>query len=81
MPQKAQHTRAYRHLPPLLREPRDEAGLTQRELGRVLGKPQSWVYNCEAANRRVDVAEFIAWSEACGVKPTTAFTRFLRAAC
>ena len=80
MPQKAQHARAYRHLPGFLRQLREEAGLTQRELGRRLGKPQSWIYNCEAANRRLDVSEFIAWSTACGVKPTTAFARFLRVA-
>jgi hypothetical protein len=27
------------------------AGLTQRALGKRLGKPQSWVFNCETANR------------------------------
>ena len=38
---------------------REEAGLTQRDLGKCLKKPQSWVYNCETANRRVDLAEFV----------------------
>lgn len=78
MPQKAQHARAYRHVPAFLRRMREEAGLTQRALGDRLGKPQSWIYNCESANRRVDVTEFVAWSEACGLKPTTALARFLK---
>jgi transcriptional regulator with XRE-family HTH domain len=61
-----------------LRALREAAGLNQRELGKRLQKPQSWVYNCETANRRVDVTEFIAWAEACEVSPQAAFARFLQ---
>jgi len=75
---KAQHTMKYRQLPGFLREMREEAGLTQRAIGKILNRPQSYIYNCETANRRVDIAEFIAWCEACGVNPKTAFTRFLK---
>ena len=78
MATKSQHTAAYRALPAFMRTLREAAGLTQRELGKRLRKPQSWIYNCESANRRVDVTEFIAWSEACGVKPAQAFARLLR---
>ena len=78
MPSKAQHGRRYQTLPRLLRALREEAGLTQRELGERLKKPQSWVYNCETANRRLDVAEFVEWCEACGVKPQHGFLRFLK---
>jgi transcriptional regulator with XRE-family HTH domain len=78
MATKAQHAPPYEHVPRFLRTLRQEAHLTQRELGKRLRKPQSWVYNCESANRRVDVAEFVAWAEACGVDPATAFTRFLQ---
>jgi len=42
-----------------------------------LRKPQSYVYNCETGNRRVDVAEFVAWAKACKVEPLDAFARFL----
>jgi hypothetical protein len=77
MATKAQHTTSYRRLPAFLRTLREEAGLTQRELGARLNKPQSWVYNCEAANRRVDVTEFIAWTKACAADPRAAFARFL----
>ena len=79
MATKSQHSAAYEPLRTLLRALREEAELSQRELGAVLGKPQSWVHNCEVGNRRVDVAEFAAWATACGVEPATAFARFLRA--
>jgi transcriptional regulator with XRE-family HTH domain len=74
---KAQHAPDYRMLPPLLRRLREEAGLTQRDLGRRLRKPQSWVYNCESANRRVDVAELVSWCRGCGVDPLRTFKRIL----
>jgi hypothetical protein len=47
---------------------RGTAGFTQRDLGKKLKKPQSWVYNCESANRRIDVTEFIIWCRACGIE-------------
>ncbi len=56
----------------------EEAGLTQRDLGELLKKPQSWIHNCETANRRVDVTEFIAWCGACEVEPEVGFRRVLR---
>lgn len=74
---KAQHTPHYRLLQELLRELREKAGLTQRQLGAQLHKPQSWIYNCETANRRVDVMEFIAWCRACKVDPFKAFAELL----
>jgi len=76
---KAQHADEYQPLLGLLRALREEAKLTQRDLGKVLGQPQSWIHNCEVGNRRVDVAEFVAWATACGVEPAAAFARFLRA--
>ncbi len=71
---KAQHTAAYRSLPKILRVMRESVGLTQRQLGRKMRKPQSWVHNCESANRRVDPVELILWCRACGVKPIVALT-------
>jgi hypothetical protein len=79
MATKAQHAEGYLRVPSVLRALREEAGLTQRDLGGRLGKPQSWVHNCEVANRRVDVAEFADWATACGVDPGVAFARFLAA--
>ena len=74
---KAQHARNYLSLPVALRKMREEAGMTQRELGAKLDKPQSWVQNCETSSRRVDVTEFVSWARACGVEPVEAFRRLL----
>jgi transcriptional regulator with XRE-family HTH domain len=68
----------YQILPHFLRELRQKAGLTQRDIGKTLKKPQSYVHNCEIANRRVDVTEFAAWSKACGIKPEKAFAELLK---
>lgn len=80
MATKSQHSAAYRPVPEFLRLLREEAGLTQRELGKRMKKPQSWIYNCETANRRVDVTEFIEWATRCGVDAIAAFSRFLEVA-
>jgi transcriptional regulator with XRE-family HTH domain len=77
MPTKAQHHRHYRQVPSFLRALREEAGLTQRALGELLKRPQSWVYSCEAGIRRVDVGEFCQWCEACDIDPLSGFKRFL----
>lgn len=74
---KAQHTPAYRPVLVLLRQLRERANLSQRALGQRLRKPQSWIYNCETGNRRVDIAEFIAWSRACGTDAHEAFDAVL----
>lgn len=74
---KAQHAGRYRMIPILLKKLREDANLTQRQLGANLGCPQSWVYNCETANRRVDIGEFIDWALACGVDPLDSFQKLL----
>ena len=76
---KVQHANSYRFLPVLLKEMREKAGLTQRDMGKILNKPQSYIYNCEVANRRVDISEFILWSKACGIDPKKAFSKLLTA--
>lgn len=77
MATKAQHDPAYLPLPNFLKGMRETAGLTQRDVGQQLGRPQSWVHNCETGNRRVDVGEFAAWATACGVEPGEAFRQYL----
>lgn len=77
MATKAQHSRKYGKLPALLRSIREEAGMTQRQLGDTMKKPQSWIHNCEVQNRRVDLAEFCQWCAACGTDPIAAVRRFL----
>ncbi|MBI9016283.1 MAG: helix-turn-helix domain-containing protein [Phycisphaerae bacterium] len=68
----------YKILPGFLRQIRENADLTQRELGKRLEKPQSWVYNCETANRRVDITEFISWANACDLDPKKVFNLLLK---
>jgi transcriptional regulator with XRE-family HTH domain len=77
MPKSLQAQR-YRQLPSLLREMRQKASMTQRELGRKLGINHTLIHNSETAERRVDVAEFVDWAVACGLDPAEALTEFLR---
>ena len=43
-------------LPAFLRQMREKAGLTQRELAEKLGIQHTMIHNSETAERRVDVA-------------------------
>lgn len=72
MAARALHGSLYRPVPSYLRKLREEAGLTQRDLGAAISRPQSWVQKCETAERRVDVAEFVLWCGGCGVDPVDA---------
>jgi transcriptional regulator with XRE-family HTH domain len=56
---------------------RREAGLTQRELGKRLHKPHSYVAKIENGERRLDVVEFVEIAEALQIKPGVLFDRFL----
>ena len=69
---RAQHAPRYRHMCRLLKEWRVAASLTQRALGQRLKQPYSIVWKTEAAERRIDPVEFIAWCKACGKKPSDA---------
>ena len=60
------HSRNYRSLLALLRELREEAGLSQVELARRLRQPQSWVSKVESAERRLDVEELRRMCDALG---------------
>ena len=75
---KSQFAHLYRNVPTLLRKMREEAGLTQRDLAKNLGKSQPWVFKSEAASRRVDIAEFLEWSIGCGVDPFAAFKELMK---
>lgn len=74
---KAQHQRRYAPVPRFLKSIREEAGLTQRQIGLIVRRPQSWVFNCETGARRVDVAEFCDWCRACSTDPANAIRRLL----
>ncbi len=63
---KALQTKRYRLFLARLRKAREEAGLTQVEIARLLGQPQTWVSKCELGERRVDFVELEDWAAACG---------------
>lgn len=71
------HHRHYQALLRLLRQLRDEAGLTQVELGRKLGNTQTFISKIERGERRMDVVEFAEFCDALGVDPINALARFL----
>jgi len=50
-------------------EARRESDLSQAEVARRLGRPQSFVSKYERAERRLDVVELIDVCEALGVAP------------
>lgn len=53
----------------LLVAARRRAGLTQAEVARRVGKPQSYVAKVEGGERRLDVIELIEMCEALGADP------------
>lgn len=58
---KGLHTPAYRQFAALLREIREEAGITQQELAARIGERQDFVSKCERGVRRLDVVELRRW--------------------
>lgn len=52
-----------------MRAAREAAGVTQQELARRLGKPQSYVSKAEMGERRLDVVEFLHFMRAIEGEP------------
>jgi DNA-binding XRE family transcriptional regulator len=76
---KSVFTDAYRALLESLKDARRDAGVSQTELARRLGKPQQFVSFIELGARRVDVIEFYAIMKALGADPGEAFLALMRA--
>ena len=74
---KPQHTPRYQKLPGMLREMREAATLTQRDLAKKLKMSHVAIHLSEVGDRRVDVTEFIDWCKGCGVDPLEAMARLL----
>jgi transcriptional regulator with XRE-family HTH domain len=51
----------------LLNEARQSANLTQSELAKRIGRPQSFVSKFERGERRLDVVEFLEIAEALSI--------------
>jgi transcriptional regulator with XRE-family HTH domain len=58
---------------------RDRAGLTQKQLAKLLRKPQSFVSNYERGQRRLDILEFLKIIEALKADPRKVFDAMLAA--
>jgi transcriptional regulator with XRE-family HTH domain len=74
--QKSIHTPAYEAFLRLLRQQREDAGLTQEHVAERLGMTQSAVSKCERGERRLDVIELRLWCAAMGVS-FTSFTALM----
>lgn len=61
---KSTGTARYTKLRKILIDSRKAAGLTQQQLARLLGRPQSYVSKFETGERRLDIVEFVAICEA-----------------
>lgn len=60
------HGPAYQELARRLRAAREAAGLTQAEVARSLGRPQSFVSKTETGERRLDAIELAALAKLYG---------------
>jgi transcriptional regulator with XRE-family HTH domain len=54
------------------RKAREDKGLTQEEVAKILKRPQSYVSKCESGERRVDVIELAEFAKVYG-KPLNYF--------
>ena len=59
---KSIHTKEYAYFVERLRRARKDAGLTQVQVARKLGRPQSHISNVESGQQRVDVIELKRFS-------------------
>jgi transcriptional regulator with XRE-family HTH domain len=67
------HPEHYQIVGAVLEAARQRANITQVELARRLGKPQSVVSAIEAGTRRVDLVEFMVVVRALGADPVEIF--------
>lgn len=56
----------------LLVAAREKAGMTQQQLAKHLGRPQSFVAKYEGGERRIDMVEFLAITRALNLDPVRA---------
>jgi transcriptional regulator with XRE-family HTH domain len=76
MPTKSLYKKENAALVALLRQIRDEAGLTQVELAEAMGRPQSFVSKVERGERRLDLLQLRELCQACDVSLTAFVRRF-----
>lgn len=65
---KTIHSEEYTALLRLLRQKRQDAGLTQLQLARALKTSQSFIGKCERGERRIDVLELQGFCRVLGIE-------------
>jgi transcriptional regulator with XRE-family HTH domain len=73
---KSIFTREHRVFTELLRETREEAGITQIELAERLGQTQSYISKVERGDRRLDVVQLLHFCRALGTTLPALMTAF-----
>jgi transcriptional regulator with XRE-family HTH domain len=68
LPIKSVFTPQYDRLRALLIDARKSESLTQAELAKQIGRPQSFVSKYERGERRLDVVEFLEITNALGIE-------------
>jgi transcriptional regulator with XRE-family HTH domain len=75
---KSVHSGTYRAVVAVLKDARHRAGLSQQEVAKRLGRPQSFVAKYERGERRIDVAEFVEIAYAMKANPVRLFSAALK---
>lgn len=71
-------TQLHRDLAEMIRERRKAAGLTQVDVAKRLGRPQSFMTSIENGERRLDVVELINLAKAISFDPSSILTELMR---
>lgn len=69
----------YQALRELIRAERKRHGLSQADVAKTLGRPQSYVADFERRERRIDVVEYLALAEAIGFDPLALLAKVVAA--
>ena len=72
---KSLFTERHERLCKLLIEARQKSGLSQIEVSKKLGRPQSFVSKYENGERRLDVLEFLDVADALKIEPSRVISK------
>ena len=68
----------YQALREMILAERKTRGLSQVQVAKALGRPQSYVADFERRERRIDVVEYLALAEAIGFDPAQVLTEVMK---
>lgn len=75
---KHRYTKCHKKMIAVLKEAREQAGLSQRDVCKKLKRGKTFVSVVELGERSVSICEFIDYAKAVGVPPAELFARLLR---